>query len=103
MKVKLTFKEVVLLHDAHLNKEFPGSGPYYELLREHAADFVAFFQKIIYRAAARPTVTFTALQARAFMQLWVDQPLPANAGAYVILEMLKIFDQANKSVLILSR
>lgn len=88
VRIWLTFREMVLLHDAMLNKQVIGTGPYYMLLQEHAADFMALFEKYIDRGVARARIKFTSLQAMAFMHLWIDQPLPANAGAYVIQDVI---------------
>lgn len=96
--VKLSFTQLVLLHDAHANKVQLGTGPYYELLQEHCADFCLLFDRLMEKGSLSCKVKFTSLQALAFMQLWIDQPLPANNGAYVILDMLGQFDKANKQV-----
>ena len=98
--IKLTWQQLIYLHDAHLNKELPGTGPYYDLLREHCADFCQYFDRLISRGGKTYRVRFSSLQARAFMQLWVDQPLPENNSAYEILKLIAEFDQAKRKALI---
>lgn len=97
VKVKLMFKDIVILHKAHAAKDQPGTGPYYDLLREHAADFALFFGKLMDKGNNTYTVKFTSLQALAFTQLWLDQPLPPS-GTYTILNVLKQLDQAHVNV-----
>lgn len=101
--VKLTFKNLVLLHDAFLKK----AGTYYEdafydeLMREHCIDFCNHLQRYIDRGAKEPKVPFSSLQALVFMHLWVDAPLPGNAGDYVILDLIAIIDKQHKQIKLL--
>lgn len=96
--IKLTFHQLIYLHDAHEHKHFDASGPYYQLLRAHCIDFCDFYDRLIQKGAKNYRVKFSRLQAFTFMQLWLDQPLPQNNGAYVILEMIKQFDLAGKQI-----
>ena len=100
-KITLTFNQVVLLHDAFYTKELPCSGPYYDLLRAHCIDFCLFFQKLMERGCSSYRVKFTALQAVAFLQLWLHQELPLNNSSYLILELIAEFDQAHKNTRVL--
>lgn len=87
---------MILLHDSFLDKQISGTGPYYDLLREHRADFCAFFERYAMKGTFSCKVKFNSLQAKAFMLLWVDEPLPPHAGAYVIQELIAAFDKAAK-------
>jgi len=96
VRIKLSRLQLILLHDAHLWKEIRGCGPYSDLLREHCADFCQFFQRLIVKGSEKYTVKFTSLQARAFMQLWIDAELPEINGAYTIFEIIAEFDRHSK-------
>lgn len=95
IKIRLTFDELVMLHDAFRNKKMDGSGPHFDLLLEHLAEFTAFFEKLIYRGQDRYRVSFSSLQCRAFMQLWLHQELP-NYAAWIINYLIATFDKASK-------
>jgi len=98
IRINLTFKQLMLLNDAHIRKVVPGTDQHADLLREHCADFCMFFWRLIIRGSKKYRVRFTSLQARAFMQLWVNQELPLDPTGYLILELIGEFDQVNKSV-----
>lgn len=93
--LRLTYQEITDLYDAHAGKRIPFVGPHYDLLREHAADFVIFFAKMVRRGSDHYRLRFTGLQALAFMQLWLDQPLPPYA-AQLINQVLAWIDRQNK-------
>lgn len=95
--ITLTYEDVVNLYDAHAGKQIPFIGPHYDLLREHAADFVIVFAKMIRRQGIRYRLRFTSLQARSFMQLWLNEPLPPHA-ALLINQVLAHLDKQNKQV-----
>lgn len=41
--LKLSYTEIQVLYQVHANRIILDKGPYYDLLREHAADFSIFF------------------------------------------------------------
>lgn len=94
--IKLSFKQLILLHDAFINKHVPYAGPHYDLLREHVADLAAKLDKMIDRGSANYRLKFTSLQALAFMQLWVNEPLPQTGAEYLIQDIISILDKSSK-------
>lgn len=98
MKVKITWQQLIYLHDAFLNKDIPGTSLLDVLLREHCGDFCMFLGRFIDRGHKTYRITFTRLQVHAFMLIWMDAQLPPNNGYYVILELIGIFDKESKQI-----
>ena len=94
--IRISFKDLVYLHDSFINRSIPYVGPHYDLLREHVADFAAMYDRMIDRGSATYRLKFTSLQAKAFMLIWVGAPLPGHRGAYIIQEMIAVIDKSSK-------
>jgi hypothetical protein len=105
IKIKLTVKEIAQLHIILMNWDLPGAGPYYALLREHIAEFVAMFHKLRVKAHTAGTkscrVPFTSLQCEAFMQIFLGAELETSPAGITILEVIKCMDQQHVSLQVL--
>lgn len=99
--LKLTNKQLEILHRVHLDRVILEKGPYYDLLREHCYDFADFFFKKSASGAKTRKIKFTSLQARAFMILWIGERLPAEL-AVPVLDMIRDLDKAHKNSMIIN-
>lgn len=94
IRIRLTYQEVEQLHDCHLWKELQGSDPHTLLLHEHCRELTLRLEKLVDKQCKRYTMSFTSLQALAFLQLWTDQELPRTPAAIAILQIIEFIDQA---------
>lgn len=100
-KVRISLSDLAALQDAFIWKlqQFkhpqPGYTAYNYLLQEHCADFCRFLEQIGYRGSKYYNINFSSLQALAFNQLWINQPVPIPSST-IILQLIAAFDQASK-------
>ena len=101
IKVKITWEQLALLHDAHFEKEITEPGDHGDLLRELRDDLCRYFNKYLNRGHKTYRLSFTRAQALTIMQLWMGKRLPPDA-AHVIQNLIGVIDQVKHQSKIIS-